>query len=121
MSDENIQTPFPATDGEGLIAYMFTNHPDQGVFMQQLLDMFYSGCFNNTIGLASMRNNATGKEELVIVGVENVGDLTKTYPLARVLAAEEVTNYSGPDGKGGWLDEEEAPEQLELFADYDGR
>jgi hypothetical protein len=117
MSDD-LQTP-EAEDG--LIAYMFTNHPEQGEYLQQLLNMFYSGCYENTVGIASMRNNTTGKEELVIVGVEHVGELTNTYPLARILTADEVATYSAPDGKGGWLDEEEAPEQLELFADYDGR
>lgn len=105
MSD-NIQTPSGDED-VGLIAYMFTNNAVQAPVLQSLLDMFYRGCYDNTIGLMSARNDVTGKEETLIVGVEHVGEDTLTYPLARLLDPDEVKNYSSPDGKGGWLEKVE--------------
>lgn len=113
MSDTEILTE----DTEmGLIAYMFTNHAEQGVMLQQLLDMFYRGVYANTIGVGSLMNTETGEEELVLVGLEHREDgLTDTYPLARVLGPDEIANYVFPDGKGGWLNHDtDAPEQLEL-------
>lgn len=103
MSDTEIQT----NEEPGLIAYVFTNNIQQGGFLQSLLDMFYRGCFSNTIGIMSARNKETDEEELVLVGVEHLEDgNTLTYPLARVLKPEEGPNYIGPDGKGGWLEPE---------------
>lgn len=114
MSDE-IQTVDTPEEETGLIAYMFTNHPEQGPMMQSLLDMLYRGVYANTLGLQSAYNKETGEEELLLVGVEHVDSLTNTYPLARILSGHEAVNYVGPDGKGGWLDDsEDAPEQLEL-------
>ena len=113
MSSEAV-TPEAEAEEAGMIAYMFTNHREQGFVLQQLLDMFYRGAFANTIGVGSFLNNETGEEELLIVGVQH-GDngITSTYPLARVLGPEEASNYVGPDGKGGWLDDDDAPEMLE--------
>lgn len=118
MSDD-IQTADQAAETEaGLIAYMFTNHPEQGPMMQSLLDMYYRGAYSNTIGIQSAYNKETGEEELLIVGVEHDGETTNAYPLARILGPGEAANYVGPDGKGGWLDDNDlAPEQLEL--DFD--
>lgn len=105
MSDE-LQTA--ASDDTGLIAYMFTNHPEQAPMIQGLLDMFYKGTYNNTIGIMSALNTETGKEELLIVGVEQLENgLTDTYPLARILGPGEHEIYRGPDGKGSWLGEDE--------------
>lgn len=113
MSD-NIQTPEQA-DEPGLIAYMFTNNKEQGPVLQQILDLFYRGVHDNTIGLMSAYNKKTGEEELVLVGVLHDGMITNTFPLARVFVGTEgAETYLGPDGKGGWLGEEDAPEQLEL-------
>lgn len=103
MSDETIQTP-EAEDEGGMIAYMFTNHREQGFMLQQLLDMFYRGAFSNTIGIGSFLNNETDEEELLIVGVDHGDDgITRTYPLAKVLGPTETSKYIGPDGQGGWL------------------
>lgn len=105
MSD-NIQTA--DTDESGLIAYMFTNHREQAPMIQSLLDMFYKGAYNNTIGIMSALNKDTDNEELLIVGVTQLENgLTDTYPLARILSPLEVARYVGPDGKGGWLTEDE--------------
>lgn len=105
MSD-NIQTNDQLEEA-GLIAYMFTNNPEQGTVMQSLLDMFYRGVHDNTIGLMSAYNKKTGEEELVIVGVLHDGELTRTLPLARILVGNEgAETYLGPDGEGGWLGED---------------
>lgn len=114
MSD-TIETQTPEADEAGVIAYMFTNDPEKGKLMQSMLGMFYQGVYNNTIGIMSALNKETNKEELVIVGVQHNGGTTNTYPLAKVLSPEEAFGtYACPDGKGGWLGEEDAPEQLEL-------
>ena len=64
---ENIQTS-DMPEEQGLIAYMFTNHPEQGPVLQSLLDMLYRGVHENTIGIMSAYNKTTDKEELVQVG-----------------------------------------------------
>lgn len=123
MSD-NIQTPEVSADETvvnstnvdsepGLIAYMFTNHKEQVQMLQSYLDMFYRGAYANTIGLQSAYNTETGLEEVLIVGVQHDGAITKTYPLARILANGEEAKYVAPDGKGGWLDgnDDEEPEE----------
>jgi hypothetical protein len=110
MSDE-IQTAEPEAEEGGLIAYMFTNHKEQGFMLQQLLDMFYRGAFSNTIGIGSFLNNETDEEELLLVGVDHGDDgITRTYPLAKVFGPTEASKYTGPDGQGGWLDDNEEAE-----------
>lgn len=105
MSDNILTADAEET---GLIAYMFTNHPEQAPMIQGLLDMFYKGTYNNTIGIMSAYNKESGKEELLIVGVQQLDNgLTDTYPLARILGPGEHETYIGPDGKGGWLTEDE--------------
>lgn len=113
MSDTEIQTPEVENEEEqGLIAYMFTNHREQGFMLQQLLDMFYQGVFGNTIGIGSFLNNETEEEELLLVGVEHGEDgITRTYPLAKVLGPTDAGRYVGPDGKGGWLDDDSEDEE----------
>jgi hypothetical protein len=103
MSDEVLT---PAAENEtGLIAYLFTNNVAQAPFLQQLLEMYYKGAYTNTIGVMSALNTETDKEELLIVGVMHTPEgLTNTLPLARILDPDEVANYLGPDGKGGWLE-----------------
>ena len=51
-------------------------------------------------------NIETEKEELILVGVAaDDNDKPVCFPLAKVLAAEDVKSYLSPDGKGGWFDE----------------
>jgi predicted urease superfamily metal-dependent hydrolase len=114
MSD-TIETATPEATEAGVIAYLFTNNPQQAALMQSMLGMFYQGVYDNTIGVMSALNKETNKEELVIVGVQHDGEITNTFPLAKVLSPEEAFGtYICPDGKGGWLGEEDAPEQLEF-------
>lgn len=71
----------------------------------QLLQMFYKGAVENSIGMMRALNNETGETELLIVGVALAeGGGVNTYPLARVLEPQDVPKYFSPDGKGGWFD-----------------
>lgn len=71
----------------------------------QLFQMFYSGVFSNTIGVMRAKDKSTGNIESLLVGVEASEEGPKFYPLARVLAPDEVSNYLSPDGKGGYFGE----------------
>lgn len=113
MSDNEIQTKVSDAleEQDGLIAYFFTNHKDQAPFLQQLLDLYYRGAYENTVGIMHALNVHTQEEETLLVGVEHLEDgNTVTYPLARILSPQEAKNYVGPDGEGGWLDDEDEEE-----------
>jgi hypothetical protein len=108
MSDD-ILTP-AASEEAGLIAYMFTNNPkEQGPFLQSLLDMFYRGVYENSLGVMSALDTETEEEVLILCGiVHDDNGLTRALPLARMLSGSEIEakRYIAPDGEGGWLGEE---------------
>lgn len=93
--------PLEPTEVEVNLA-IFTNK-DRDISSYQLLQLFYTGAFENTIGLMRAKNKVTGEEEQLIVGmtVNDNGEID-TYPLARVLTPSDVPLYLSPDGKGGW-------------------
>lgn len=95
-------------EDRGYIAYLFTNDAERAGVMHQLLEMFHRGVLENTIGIMEAKNKETGAIERLIVGVEHDGADTFTYPLARLLSPSEAQNYAGPDGKGGYLEEDES-------------
>ena len=107
---EDIQTP-EAEDEDGLIEYMFTNDLTSVQRLRPLLHMFYKGVFTNTIGIMNALNTETDEEELILVGVEHTEDgRTLTYPIASILDNTLASKYVGPDGRGGWLIDEDAEE-----------
>lgn len=68
-----------------------------------LMEMFYRGAYANTLGYMDAKNNETGEIEPILVGMETTPDgKVNTYPLAKLLAPEDVAKYSAPDGKGGF-------------------
>lgn len=96
MSDEQ--------GGYAPILYKFTNQK-QAPELEALLAMFYTGAYENRLGIMQAKNITSGQEELVLVGVSlDAEGKTDCYPLARLLKAEEVVDYRSPDGKGGWYD-----------------
>lgn len=81
---------------------VFTNEGPNDPAMSMLM-MFVDGVFKNKIGLMRARHSETGELSLIIVGIEpGEGDQVSTYPLARVMSAEESTFYQSPDGVGGY-------------------
>lgn len=86
------------------VLYKFTNQEHSG-HLDDLLAMFYQGTYGNTLGIMTAFNIKEGKEEIILVGVvldeEGKADC---YPVAKVLAAEDVANYLAPDGKSGYYD-----------------
>lgn len=93
-----------AEEGYGPVLYKFTNQA-QAPELEALLAMFYTGAYENRLGIMQAKNVVSGEEELLLVGVALDPDgKTDCYPLARLLKAEEVAYYRSPDGKGGWFD-----------------
>ena len=88
----------------------------------QLIQLFYRGALENSIGMMRALNNTTGQEELLLVGMEPNGrGGVDTYPLAAIVTPDKVSNYFSPDGKGGWFDpanpEEKDPEPMDFSID----
>jgi hypothetical protein len=106
MSDEVLTQTEDHDDDRGYIAYLFTNDAQRAGVLHQLLEMFHRGVLENTIGIMEAKNKESGAIERLIVGVEHNGADTFTYPLARLLNPDEAQKYAGPDGKGGYLDED---------------
>lgn len=122
MSDNDILTAIEEVRGDeenmGVIAYMFSNDRKNGAKrLQPFLDMFYSGVYQNTIGVMEAKNSETGEVELVLVGLQHVGEDTLTFPIAKILDHSTSQVYLSPDGKGGWID---AP-MIEFDEDEDER
>ena len=105
------------------VLYRFTNK-EEGGYMDNILAMFYEGVYYNQLGIMEAFNLDTEKEELILVGVE-ADDNNKPvcFPIAKILAAEDVAKYRSPDGKGGWFYERDpvaaadARESMRTIAD----
>ena len=88
---------------EIILSVFSNNMQDEAAY--QVLQLFYKGAVENSIGIMRALNNETGVEELVLVGVEvNPAGGVNTYPLARVFGPEDATKYFSPNGVGGWFD-----------------
>ena len=95
------------------ILHKFTNH-EHSPELDHLLAMFYHATFTNKIGIMQALNEQTGKEEIILVGIEPTeSGHFNCYPLAKALTVEETKMYSAPDGKGGWnsLKQKDVPTQ----------
>ncbi len=79
---------------------LFTNNPN--ALQYSILEMFYRGVINNTLGLMEAKNKETGEIEMILVGLDKEGEEVKTYPLARIFKQGEATNLLAPDGKGAY-------------------
>ena len=87
------------------VLYKFTNQ-EESQYLDSLLAMFYQGVYDNQLGIMQAFNIQTEGEELILVGVAaDENGKPVCFPIAKVLAAEDVKNYLSPDGKGGWFDE----------------
>lgn len=85
--------------------YVFTNDPKEEGTMA-LLQMFYQGAFDNTVGIMRALNTDTGKVESILVGLVSEDGVTSTYPLAKVLDPQDAQKYLSPDGNGGYFERE---------------
>lgn len=83
--------------------YTFSNKEERP-HLEALLRMFYEGAFRNHIGISEAFDREAKEEVLLLVGVtkDEKGEIIN-FPIARCLKAEEVVNFLGPDGKGGWV------------------
>lgn len=89
-----------------IMVHVATNNPGNLNHLANVFEMFYRGAFDNTLGIMEALNSETGKEELVVVGIEPQADgSANLFPLAKILDMEEIVKYRSPDGKGNWLGE----------------
>jgi hypothetical protein len=72
---------------------LWVSSPNVTQSQLDLLAMFYEATLSNRIGLAHVLNVETGKQELVLAGVEAAPDGIQYYPLAKVLDASEASLY----------------------------
>lgn len=109
----NIDTQ-PA-EGVAPILYVFANRTPAPE-LESLLAMIYSAAYDNTLGVMQALNSETNAEEVVLVGVA-VDEAGKTacFPLASLLAVEDVPKYRAPTGQGSWYDpaDEEATKAVQ--------
>lgn len=99
MQDINSEEQFSP------VLYKFTNE-QESPYLDNLLAMFYQGAYDNQLGIMQAFNIETEEQELILVGVDaDENGKPVCYPIAKILAAEDVKNYLSPDGKGGWFDE----------------
>lgn len=110
---EAIVNEAPETETQAereVVMYTFTNKANTAP-LESILAMFYTGTDTNTVGIMEAFNLATEEEELVLVGVQaDENGKPMCFPLAKVLRAEDVSNYLSPDGKGGYFDPFNEPE-----------
>lgn len=105
------------------VLYKFTNEAESP-HLDDILAMFYQGCYSNTIGIMQAFNLDTNEADLILVGVTlDENGKPDCFPLARALKAEDVTRFLAPDGKGGFYDplnpseSDEAKENMKSFTD----
>lgn len=95
-------------EAPGVIAYMFSNDKDGADRLLSFLRMFYEGVYRNTVGIMEAKNKDTGELELVLVGIDHSDDgMTDTFPIAKILNANDAVRYLAPDSEGGWLGNDE--------------
>lgn len=79
---------------------LFSNNPNP--IQYNLLEMFYRGVLQNTLGLMEARNVETGELDLLLVGLDKEGEEIKTYPLAVLIKKDAGKTYLAPDGLGNY-------------------
>lgn len=83
-----------------IVLNVMSNSPNEG--QVNLLQLIYTGAFENTLALMEAQNSETGDNELLLVGMEYKDDNFSAFPLARLLQPEETAKYLAPDGKGNY-------------------
>ena len=103
MNDQQeLVLPEHLENGIELVEYIFTNDPTNP-FPQQVLHLLYESVFKNLVGIMHAKHKVTGDIHTLLVGLEKTEDgQINTYPMARVLSADEHNEYLAPDGKGGY-------------------
>jgi hypothetical protein len=82
--------------------WCFTNDKTNPA-IRQLFHIFHESVFRNKLGVMHAKPKDGGPIQTLIVGVEVVDGQVLTFPLAKLLTAEEQDNYLAPDGEGGFL------------------
>ena len=99
MSDDSNQ------GGQKAVLMTFTNNKEEQnlAAMQALLKMIYHVVLTNKLAVMEALNEETNTTEVVLVGMEQVGDSINCYPLLRPLTDIDAAKYASPDGNGGWV------------------
>lgn len=97
----------PFMEEQGFVPWIYTNDKANPSLLG-LLNMFYEGAFNNTIGIMVVKNAETGNEETILVGLVPTdtpdGEYVSTIPIAKLMSKEESVILLAPDGEGGYID-----------------
>ena len=97
----------PFLEKQGFVPWVYANDSTNPALLG-LLNMFYEGAFNNSIGIMVVKNSETGEEETVLVGLLPVetpdGEYVSTIPIAKLMTKEESASLLAPDGDGGYID-----------------
>lgn len=73
--------------------HVSTPKKDSEVDLMGLLSMFYQAAYQNAIGVAHVLNVETGKQEIVLAGLEQHPDGLRYVPIALVLDAASSALY----------------------------
>ena len=82
--------------------HVMTNSQMMAHQLTMFSEMLHTSVLENCIGIMEAMNTETGAPELLIVGLEPVGDKFDCYPLAKIFSKDEVGKYLAPDGRGGY-------------------
>lgn len=85
--------------------WIFANEMNPALL--QMFHSLYDGVFKNRIGIAHCKERGSGNITTLIVGLDSDGKNVQMFPLAKILDEAEVNNYIAPDGKGGWIGDDE--------------
>ena len=88
-----------------LVLHVFSNNKEKEHLdlLKGLLKLVYSAAATGKLAVMQSLNEETQEEELVIVGVEQSESGINCYPLFAPIKAEDVSKFSAPDGRGGWV------------------
>lgn len=103
----NVRAPQPhkrkaAKDKrQEIILNVLSNTPTSELY--DILELLYNGAFKNQLALMEALHEPSGTVHRLLVGMEFLDDgKYSAYPLARLLDADELGDYTAPDGKGSY-------------------
>lgn len=109
MTDELAKEGTGEETGQAIPLLTFTNDKSKENLglMQGLLKMVIHTVYAGHLACMQAKNSQTGKQELILVGVQqNEDGSVACYPLFTPILAEDVAKYIAPNGEGGWVGEE---------------
>lgn len=79
---------------------VYTNNKEEATDLVDNLKVFYKASMASQIGLARCLNKVTGVEQVLLVGINRGISKDTLFPLAAVVAEDELGDWEFPDGYG---------------------